>query len=160
MAVKPDSAPAEDDVVVPSPPAGLPDGAEFMGERVNGTLWFVPAKGQHGAVYNVTPSGEVRFAESCDYDLPPLPKTSPKKTHQPKGGRMATKEATPKTKSKLAVAKEGTDAELAAFLLAHPTYADSVWKDRAGRKTRKDDESRSDFIVRVLGEPAENGEEG
>jgi hypothetical protein len=54
-------------------------------------------------------------------------------------------------KSKLAVALEGDDASLAAFLLAHQTYPDVAWKERAGRKSRKDGESRADFIRRVLG---------
>ena len=74
---------------------------------------------------------------------------------QPAKPAKAVKPAKTAKKTPLAIAKEGTDAELAEFLLAHQTYPDASWKDRAGKKSRRDKESRSDFIRRVL-----LGEEG
>lgn len=46
--------------------------------------------------------------------------------------------------------KELPDDQLAEHLLKTPTLPDSSWSDRAGRKKRREGESRSDFIRRVL----------
>jgi len=62
----------------------------------------------------------------------------------------ATKSRPAKSRTKLAIAMEGTDSELAEFLLANPTYSDATWKSRAGRHSRKSGESRSEYIARVL----------
>lgn len=69
--------------------------------------------------------------------------------------KAAPKKATPKKKapakkSPLAKAKEKDDAALAKFLLAHQTYSDRTWEDRAGGKYRRRGESREPFIRRVL----------
>jgi hypothetical protein len=72
-------------------------------------------------------------------------------THQRREAAMpATKSRPSRSKSKLAVAMQGTDAELAEFLLANPTYSDATWKSRAGRHSRRSGESRSEYIARVL----------
>lgn len=67
----------------------------------------------------------------------PAPKSVPKKSPA-------------KKKTPLAKAKEGSDEKLAKFLLAHVTYPDSSWADRAGDKSRRKGESREAFIQRVL----------
>ncbi len=61
---------------------------------------------------------------------------------------------TKKSKSPLkALVADGSDSELAAHLLATPTIPDKAWSERQGRKSRRDGESRADFIMRTLGDP-------
>jgi hypothetical protein len=54
------------------------------------------------------------------------------------------------SQSKPAPWKSLPDAELAAYLLERQTIPDQAWADRAGRKKRREGESRSDFIQRCL----------
>lgn len=86
--------------------------------------------------------------------LPLLSTTTTRRATVPAKTRPAAKSAPtpakPARRTKLAVAMDGTDAELAEFLLARPTYSDAQWKSRAGGKSRRKGETRSDFIRRAL----------
>jgi ATP-dependent DNA ligase len=85
-----------------------------------------------------------------------IPTTNKKESvmSKAKGGstEAAPKKSTPKkSKSKLTpLLEDGSDKELAEFLLANLTYSDKTWASRAGRSSRKKGESRSEFIERVL----------
>jgi hypothetical protein len=60
-----------------------------------------------------------------------------------------------KKAGKVVAWKSLPDAELAAYLLDHLTLPDKSWVDRRPSGVeREKDEKRSDFIVRVLGDPA------
>lgn len=133
--------------MIPPKPSGLPDEAEFMLHGACGDLWFVPTYGQHGAVYVDDPEEGLRFSRGGkDYDVRPANTT--------KEGNMpatATKTESKAPKSEFAkLLEDGSDRELHAFLTKRVTYSDSTWKARAGRKTRKDGESRQAFLDRVL----------
>jgi bifunctional non-homologous end joining protein LigD len=85
-----------------------------------------------------------------------IPTTNKKESvmSKSKGGSTETapKKSTPKkSKSKLTpLLEDGSDKELAEFLLANLTYSDKTWASRAGRSSRRKGESRSEFIERVL----------
>lgn len=101
----------------------------------------------HGGVYTAT--------------VVQLPAVQPQREEQTMSAIAAAPRKTsgskkkPVKKSKLAKAKEKDNAALAKFLLANITYPDQSWSDRADGKSRRKDESRSDFIRRcLLGEEA------
>jgi bifunctional non-homologous end joining protein LigD len=73
-------------------------------------------------------------------------------SHPQKGRTMPDTAGSPaKSKSKLRpLLEDGSDRELADFLIAHPTYSDRLWESRAGRKSRKTGEDRQSFIRRAL----------
>jgi hypothetical protein len=142
---------------LPPIPEGLPPDTEPMRETPSGWLWFVPSFGNYGAVYIDAADG-VRFAEAREMEI-----QAGKFFHRERKQRQrqlpgkeakvatATKTESKAPKSEFAkLLEDGSDRELHAFLTKSVTRSDASWKSRAGRKTRKDGESRQAFLDRVL----------